>query len=272
MSYILLCIILFGLLLPCTPMSIFFEHLQDLSYYVPLILFFGALIYSVFGFGDALFSMPLLSFVIHIQTAVPLMTLSGATLALIMLYYHHKSSKPKEALKLLLGTVFGVPIGVFLLKNMNEDIIKSCIGLLMIGYSLFQLFGKKKPINLPSYSIYIFGFFAGMLAGAFNTSGPPVVMYGTLAGWNMSQFSATLQGYFLPTNLYVMVSQYFAGLLTKEVYLYYALSFPSLISAYFLGVLIRKKISEENYKKYVYNLLLLIGIVLLFGSIRGMYQ
>lgn len=253
-------------------MLIFFEQLRDLSYYVPFILFCGALIYSVFGFGDALFSMPLLSFVIHIQTAVPLMTLSGATLALVMLCYNHKSTNTKEALKLLLGTVFGVPIGIFLLKNTNEDLIKVYIGVLMIGYSLFQLFGKKKPINLPGYSIYIFGFFAGMLAGAFNTSGPPVVMYGTLAGWNMSQFSATLQGYFLPTNLYVMISQYFAGLLTKEVYLYYAISFPSLLSAYFFGGLIRKKISEENYQKYVYNLILLIGIVLFFGSIRDMYQ
>jgi uncharacterized membrane protein YfcA len=243
------------------------QFLNELSFYVPLILFFGALIYSVFGFGDALFSMPLLTMVIGIQTAVPLMTLSGATLATIMLFFNYKSANSKEVGKLLLGTLFGVPVGIFMLKNINEDIIKSIIGLMMIAYSLYQIRGRKQIIVLPKNSVYIFGFVAGMLAGAFNTSGPPIVMYGTLSGWSMQQFAATLQGYFLPTNLYVIVSQFFAGLLTKLVYSYYLFCLPFLLVAYSLGVIIRRKIPEENYKKYVYALILIIGMALLGGAI-----
>ena len=41
-----------------------------------------------------------------------------------------------------------------------------------------------------------FGFFAGILGGAYNTNGPPVVIYGSLRKWSPATFRATLQGYF----------------------------------------------------------------------------
>jgi hypothetical protein len=40
-----------------------------------------------------------------------------------------------------------------------------------------------------------------------------------------------------------------------------------LLVAYSLGVIIRRKIPEENYKKYVYALILIIGMALLGGAI-----
>lgn len=248
-------------------MELDIQYIKSLSYYVPLILFFGALIYSIFGFGDALFSIPLLSFVISIKTAVPLMTLSGATIAAVILFYNYKSTDSREAGKLLLGSLFGVPIGIYILKNVNEDIIKTMVGLIMISYSIYQIKRGKRTFKMPPYLVYVFGFIAGMLAGAFNTSGPPVVMYGTLSGWTPAQFTATLQGYFLPTNLYVMVSQFLGGLLTLEVISYYLVSLPFMLAAFASGTVIRKQIPEENYKRYIYILLLIIGFVMLGGVI-----
>ena len=69
---------------------------------IPVIIFFGGMIYATFGFGDALFGMPFLSLLIGIKTATPLMTLNGLTLATIMFIRHYKEIDWKSAKRLII--------------------------------------------------------------------------------------------------------------------------------------------------------------------------
>lgn len=244
------------------------------DFLIPIIIFLGALIYGTFGFGDALFSMPFISVLLGIKTATPLMTLNGTTLAFLLFLRNYKSIDWKSARKLILASFFGIPFGIYFLKNGNEAIAKIILGIVIIGVSVYNLFIKKNnsSVKLHPQLVYVFGFIAGVLGGAFNTGGPPIAIFGTLSGWSQLQFVSTLQGYFLPNDLFILSGQFITGLLNKTVFYYYAISLPFLIIALMLGNKLRGKIPVEKFNSYIFILLLIIGILFLTRSVLSLYS
>lgn len=228
---------------------------------IPIIIFFASLIYATFGFGDALFAMPLLSLIIGIKTATPLMTLNGLSLAFLMFIRHYREIQWKAAGKLILSSFCGIPIGIYFLKNGNEYYTKLILGIVITTISLYNLISAKKSRAIDPRWSYLFGFFAGILGGAFNTGGPPVVIFGSLSGWTQAQFVGTLQGYFLPNDLLILGGQLMAGLQTPKVWHFYGISLPFLLLGLLLGSRIHRKIPEGKFNQYIFVLLLIIGIV-----------
>ena len=213
--------------------------------YIPIILFLGSLVYATFGFGDAIFAMPFLTLLVSTKVATPIMTLNGLTLAILMLMKHHKNINWNITKKLVFAAVFGIPIGIYFLKYGNENLIKTFLYIFIILVALFNLFFTKYKVNLNEKFAYLFGFIGGILGGAFNTAGPPIVIFGILIG------------------------QIISGILNKTVLYYFAISLPFTLIAFFVGNKIRQKISEDQYKKYIYFLLILVGV---YGLIRIYFQ
>ncbi|MDB5226087.1 MAG: hypothetical protein JWN78_280 [Bacteroidota bacterium] len=234
---------------------------------VPVVIFFGALIYATFGFGDALFGMPILSVIIGIKTATPLMTMNGFTLATIMFIRHYREIDWKSARRLVFASLFGIPIGIYFLKNGNEQFTKLILGIVITGVSVYNLFLKKESIRIGKNWAYAFGFIGGVLGGAFNTGGPPIVIFGTLSGWTQQQFVGTLQGYFLPNDIFILICQFVAGLLTLKVLHYYLISLPFLLVGLFFGSKLHAKIPVKKFNQYVFVLLLMIGILFIFRTL-----
>lgn len=243
---------------------------MDADIIIPVIIFLGSLIYATFGFGDALFAMPLLTMLVGIKTATPLMTLNGLTLASVLFFKNHKSIDWKSAQKLILSSFLGIPIGIYFLKNGNEQVIKFILGFIILGVAVYNLFIKKpnRPAVITNNNwAYLFGFIAGILGGAFNTGGPPVVIYGSLSSWSPAQFVGTLQGYFLPVDIAILTGQGFSGLLTKTVFRYYIISLPFTMTAIFLGNKLRKRIPAEKFNVYIFILLFCIGLLFLIRTL-----
>jgi uncharacterized membrane protein YfcA len=235
--------------------------------FVPVILFLGAVIYATFGFGDALFGMPFLSIMIGIKTATPLMTLNGFTLAALMFIRHYKEIDWRSARRLILASFCGVPFGIYFLKNGNEQIIKLVLGIVITSVSTYNLYFRKKKVSISRNWTYVFGFIAGVLGGAFNTGGPPVVIFGTLSGWTQQQFVGSLQGYFLPNDIFILACQFFAGLLNARVFHYYLLGLPFLFLGIAAGNKLHQKIPEGKFNRYVFVLLMMIGMLFMARTI-----
>ena len=110
---------------------------------------------------------------------------------------------------------------------------------------------------------------AGLLGGAYNTNGPPVVVYGTLRQWTPPQFRATLQGYFVPTGVFILASHALCSLWTTKVFCLYLASLPPLVVAVVLGGLLARILPKGKFDRYVHVLLIAIGVSLLYHVIRG---
>jgi len=233
------------------------------------IVFIATLTRSTFGFGDAMVGMPLLVMVIPLEAATPLVGLMGITASSTILIRHWRDVHIKSVWPLILYTLVGIPIGILLLKGLYENVMKSILALVIIVFSLYKLF-KPKLFTLANDKLAcIFGLASGILGGAYNTNGPPVVIYGTLRRWAPEKFRATLQGYFFPTGALIAIGHCIGGLWTKPVLVNYALSLPVVLAAIFLGGRINRRIPKDRFDNYIYIFLVILGVCLLVSIVRS---
>lgn len=228
-----------------------------------VIILVASFVRSAFGFGDALIAMPLLSLFIEVQYAAPLVAFMSFFIAVIILISSYKQIKFKAIWKLMAASIVGIPLGIFFLQEAAELYIKILLAIILIVFAIYKLINPKlMQLANDKYALH-FGFIAGLLGGAYNTNGPPIIIYGTMRNWKPEEFRAILQGIFFPSNIVIMAGHGFAGNIT-ELTIYAALiSLPFIALSTYLGSLINKKFRTEQFQKYVYFLLLAIAALMI---------
>lgn len=220
---------------------------------------------SAFGFGDALVAMPLLAFVIELNEARPLVAMVSLVVAIFILSRDWRSVHTQGTWRLIVAAVVGIPVGMYILdvKVVSEQAVKAILAALIIGYSLYSLARPTLPRLKNERMAYLFGFFSGVLGGAYNTAGPPLVIYGTARRWAAVSFRATMQSAFLPISTFIVVCHGFSGNVTKQVWIYFGLCLPAAVVGVVLGKKINRRFHNDRFIVAVYLLLILIGVALL---------
>lgn len=218
---------------------------------------------SALGFGDALLAMPPLALLLGMKTATPLVALVASTIALTILLQTWRKVDLRITWRLVLSTLAGIPIGLFFLTSASESAVKGVLGVVLIGFGLYNLVSPTLPTLRSERWSYLFGFAAGILGGAYNTNGPPVVLYGTLRKWSPERFRATLQGYFLPTGGTILISHGLAGMWTMTVWRLYLTALPAVLLGVLLGGWVHKRLPAGRFQKLVYAALVVMGVLLL---------
>ena len=230
---------------------------------VPAIIFVATIVRSTFGFGGALVAMPLLAMVVDMRIATPLVALIVNTNSIAILFSSWRDVRVGSAWRLVVSSLLGIPIGLLFLTEAYEDVVKACLAVVIVVFALYNLFKPQLSKVIDQRMAYIFGFFAGILGGAYNANGPLVVAYGTLRRWPADSFRATLQGYFFPIGFLIVLSHGLAGLWTAEVFRFYFLSLPFVLLALLLGGRFNRTIPTGRFEQYVNVLLIIIGTMLL---------
>lgn len=239
--------------------------------YVLLVVFAATLFRSAFGFGEALFAVPLLAFRLPLSVATPLAVLISITIAGVVVVQDWHKIQWRSAGWLVASSLFGIPIGVVLLTSKHQEAIKIALALFLIGFSAYSLRASKILQLHTDNRIWLVGcgLFAGVLGGAYGMNGPPLVIYGTMRGWTPQHFRATLQAYFLPASLIGMIGYWLQGLWVPAVTHYYFVSLPAVLPAIFFGRLINHKLRGKSFLTSAYICLAGIGVALLIQAASG---
>ncbi len=242
--------------------------MDNIQLFILLILFLSTLVRSTFGFADAITAMPLLTMVVSIHIATPLVALMSLTISTVLLIQNWHLIHFKRAYLLIFYTVIGIPIGLFLLKGLFDSVMKLILALVIILFSVYQL---AKPQLFQLFNdkwMGMFGIISGILGGIYNTGGPIIVLYSTLRRWEPIQFRATLQGYFFPIDLMVALAHGLGGFWTQTVLFYYVWSLPLIFTAIFLGGKLHSKVLAGQFDKYIYICLIIIGVILFINTCK----
>jgi uncharacterized membrane protein YfcA len=226
------------------------------------VVFFSTLVRAAFGFGNALLAMPLLILLLGPKSAAPLSALVGLVTAVAMLARDWHDLQLKEVLTLLLASLAGIPLGLYLLAVVPERIVKAILGLVLIGFGAFNLSGMQTGRTVKAWLALPAGFLAGVLGGAYNTNGPPVVIYGLLRGWPRDKFRISLQGYFLITGLVIAAGHGLAGLWTPRVIYLFLGSIPAVMLAVLGGEWLAARFQGDRFTRAVNLVLILLGILM----------
>jgi uncharacterized protein len=235
---------------------------------VLVILFASTLVRAVFGFGNALIAMPLLAMTsLGMTTASPLVALIATMLSLAILVKDWQIIDLKSTWRLLFGTIPGIPVGLLLLKGPHENTGRIILALVIMGFSLYFLFRPRLFTLKREWAAYPFGFLAGILGEAYNSNGPPIVIYGTIRKWPPDCFRANLQGYFFPANVIIIVSHGLGGLWTPTVGWYFLLSLPAVLLSMWIGNKLNRMIPQGHFDRYIHIILIMIGALLFIRTV-----
>jgi len=228
------------------------------------IFFMAAFVQSVSGFGSALVAMAFLPTMIGIHAAATLFALCAIPLEIVLLIRFRQGLSLREIWKVVLASVAGVPFGVILLKLISERIALSVLGTALIGYSMYALIGKRLPKSDHSSLPWLAGFLGGMLGGAYNTAGPPLILYADTQGWPPERFKSNLQGFFMVTSVQVLLGHTIAGNYQIDVLRWLPYAIPAILVGLLVGALLDKNIPPLVFRRIVLLLLIVMGLVNLF--------
>jgi uncharacterized membrane protein YfcA len=169
---------------------------------------------------------------------------------------------------LLVGGLIGVPCGVGFLVLAPKNIITGILGLVILAYVLWRSAGKIAFETQPNYKWGVAaGLLGGALGGAFNTSGPPAVMYVSGRSWSPNTVKATLQVFFC-LNSVVQLSLYgYEGYLTCEVFTYDLILLPFVLLGVWLGGVLSSRFSSRLFEHLVMGGLVVLGVVFIVRSV-----
>ena len=228
------------------------------------VIFLAVFVQSLSGFGLALVSMALLPGIVGIQVAAPLVALVGIPLEILLLLKYRSALNIHAVWPLIIASLFGIPLGIFVLKRVDEEIVLTILGIVITGYALYSLLEVKLPqMNHPSWA-YGSGFLAGLLGGAYNTGGPPVIIYGNCRGWLPAEFKGNLQSFFLVVTLFVVAAHALSGNLTEVVWVDFLWAVPAIGLGFVAGTSVDRYLNPALFRKVVLVLLVLLGLRLIF--------
>jgi len=230
-----------------------------------LVVFLAVFTQSLSGFGSGLVAMALLPPVLGIQTATPLVALVMIPLEIYLLFHYRHALNIKVIWRVMVTAVFGIPIGILFLSQLDEKIVMTILGVVITGYALFALSNIRLPQMTHSAWGYGLGFLAGILGGAYNTSGPPVIIYGNCCRWERDEFKSNLQGFFLISSIIIALGHALNGNLTPEIWRHFLISIPAVAVGVLAGTSFDKILNIETFRRIVLVLLIVMGLRLIFA-------
>jgi len=234
-----------------------------------LIIFGAFMVRATFGFGDALVAMPLLSFLVGIRLAAPLMAMLALVIASLIFYRNHRQVNYKMAGKLAFAALFGIPVGLVYLKDTGENVINLVLGIFIIVFVIYRWREFRIVKRPPGILTYVTGFVSGMLGAAYNTSSPPAIMLLTSEKYSPLQFRATLQAFFMFSGIGVVCGHIISGNIDNVVFTSFLGGLPLVFISFYLGEWVQQKFDAEKFYLWVYILLLLLGFSLILKVATG---
>jgi uncharacterized membrane protein YfcA len=239
---------------------------------VLLVIFFAVFTQSLAGFGSALVAMSLLPALLGIRVATPLVALIAVTIELFLLLRYRSALNLRAVWRLTLAAVIGIPLGVLALRRVDEGIVLALLGAVIAGYALYGLLNLTLPeLKRPAWA-YGFGFLAGMLGGAYNTSGPPAVIYGDCQRWSPAEFKSNLQGFFLLSDAIVVATHGLGRNLVPAVLHSYLWALPIIALGILSGISLDRYLDPASFRKVVLALLVLMGLRMLVTSLLSLVE
>lgn len=232
---------------------------------VMLIIGFASFVQAVSGFGQGLVAMPLLTQLIGRALAAPIFALIALVAEIIVILRYRHALTLKRSWRLMVAALLTIPIGIIGAPLIPERILLLVLGVIVLAYAIYALVSPRIPALKDPRWGFGFGAVSGLLSGAFNTGGPPLVMYGATQRWQPHEFKANLQGLFLVSSVTLIMGHTLTGALAQgEVWRLALFGLGGMAVGLTAGFSLDRRISAARFRTLVQVMLIILGLTLIF--------
>jgi uncharacterized membrane protein YfcA len=223
---------------------------------------------SAAGFGAGLIAVPMLAFILPVSTAVSVATvLTTFSSAQQVSREWRQIAWPKFAI-IFFYSMVGIGIGLYFVKILDEDILRKCLGIFFILYSVHALLMTDTSRLLPRRWHGALGAGVGIIGGLFSAlfgagAGPIYVVYFDILRLERAVFRATMSAVVLLGGAARIAGYGSYGFYGPSTITLLAVGLPLGIVGSWLGDRLVYKLSAQSFSRLVAAVMLLSGITLL---------
>jgi uncharacterized membrane protein YfcA len=213
------------------------------------------------GFGSALIYVPLMSAVYGPLIAAPTFVISDTVTGLVFLSNSWRKAHWGEILPMAVASTIGVQFGAVILQYADPILLRWALSIMVLVAVAVMASGWRyhgRPRLIVTIAI---GLVAGVLGGAIQISGPPVVVYWFSGGHAAEVLRANFFAYFSLFSGVAVVTYAVHGVLTATVIALSLFITPTVIGTMAIGTRLFRFAKESTYRTVGYVVALLSGIV-----------
>ncbi|RII33431.1 sulfite exporter TauE/SafE family protein [Clostridium chromiireducens] len=241
--------------------------MQNLFLFISTVLAY--FIKAITGFGNTLVMGSLFSFMVPNRLTTPIDLIFSIPTNIYIVWRERKNVSLKVVVPLSLMLLAGIIPGTLLLKVGNDRLLKSILGIVVVGMALEMLTRKQvQDTNKKTNPVFLtaIGITSGILAGLYGI-GALLVAYISRYSDNKGQFRGNICCIFLVDNVFRFFLYLFTGILNKEIFITTLILSPAVIIGMIVGVKVDSGMKEDTVKKVVIALLIISGTILFVKSL-----
>ena len=238
-----------------------------ISIYAILCIFVSAVIRGYSGFGFSALTVSSLSFVLPPIEIIPLVFLLEIAASINMLPMVWKEVDWKILKWLILGNVVGTPFGIFLLVNINQEIIRFTISILVFFSCILLLRQFKFSSNLGKSWTLGVGSFSGVVNGSTGVGGLPIAIFFLSASGGATLTRASLVAYLFFSDIYASLISGTQHIISLELFSRTLIFLVPMTIGIFIGHKKFVKTTQKSFRKFVLIFLVILSLAGILRSI-----
>jgi uncharacterized membrane protein YfcA len=228
--------------------------------------FFAGIVQGATGFGSGIVLNAFWLHILEPSAAISLNIVSCLFVSALPIYKLRKTLDFSKLRSFVFFGVIGIPTGLLILTMTDPSIFKTTVGFILVIFSIWKFKSKDILINFksnPTLDKFI-GFISGILGGFAALGGILPTIWVNLQRLPKNTQRGTYEPFIFITSIAAVISFYFAGFLTLDIFYNFLKAFPALMLGSLIGIKIYALINEALFRQVILGLIFLAGLVLLF--------
>ncbi|MDC0492026.1 sulfite exporter TauE/SafE family protein [Candidatus Pseudothioglobus singularis] len=247
-------------------MEDYFNFTPDNYFLIAVVVVFSGFLRGFIGFGSGLLMVPILSYFYSPIFAMVFNIVIEIPATIYLTFVGAKKCNFKEISPMMFTMMLTIPFGIVFLVSIDEQVIKILMSILLIFFVILIAIGWRIKATITRYVLVLGGIISGLMQGATGMGGPPYVT--VLLSKNDSDEVARANILVITSGLVIsaIISLYYFGLFTKNIFLTGIVTAPIYVFSTYLG----SKFFNHSGNKYFRNSSLIalgiVGIATLIGA------
>ena len=236
--------------------------------WLTLICFVAGMVRGFSGFALSAVVMAIAVMFLAPIALIPILWFQEMTASLLMVRGGMKDANRRVVTGLVLGSAFGLPIGLSLTQALPVDTSKLVALSVIVVLAATQLAKLRLPVLATRPGLWGSGILAGIVTGLAGVGGMVVALYVLASNAPAREMRASLVMFLFASSVISLATLTYFGVMTSQS----ALRGLALAPASAIGVIVGKTLFRPNWEPYYkpFCLCLLIGLATLGILRQGM--
>jgi uncharacterized protein len=229
----------------------------------------GGFVNGLSGFGTTLVALPFWVHAVSPVVAAQLGAIGGIAGNLQTLPAIWPLVTWRQVDRYIIAGLLGVPIGTYLLPQLEPRLFKIGVGCILVVFCLFQLLGRERLRWHGGGRIAdaMVGFCGGFLGGLAGMSGPLPTMWASIRGLAKDEKRVLFQSFNTTMLTAMLVMSAAQGQFSWALGHAALISLPCSILGARVGHWVYVRLAAHHYDRIILSLLLVSGVSLLWGNL-----